>query len=113
MKNKIIDFLIVNFLFISHFAFVIIIFFGWAFPNIQFLYILVLSGTLLCWVILGYCPITKWEFNIRRKYEPNLNYRNEYLEYYFSKFFKVNIPVSFIRFYGILFIILSLLISTI
>ncbi len=113
MKDKIIDFWAVNILFILHFIFVIIIFFGWVFPSIHFIYVLILSGTLLCWVVLGYCPITRWEFNIRRKYEPNLNYKNEYLEYYFSKFLKINIPVTYIRFYGTLFIILSLLISTI
>lgn len=113
MRNKTIDFWKVNILFVLHFIFVFIILFGWIFPSLHFIYISILLGTLLCWIFLGYCPITKWEFNIRKKYEPELNYKNEYLEYYFSKFFKVNIPVMFIRFWGITFLIISLLASII
>ena len=113
MKNKTIDFWKVNILFLIHFILVFIIFFGWMLPSVHFIYISVLFATLLCWTFLGYCPITKWEFNIRRKYEPELDYRNEYIEYYFSKFFKVNIPVTFIRFWGIVFLVISLLINII
>ena len=108
MQNKKSDFIIANLFFILHFIFVAIIFFGWLFPKIYIVYIIVLLITLFCWMFLGYCPITKWEFNIRRKYEPGLNYRNEYMEYYVSKFFKINIPVIFIRVYGIIFLVISL-----
>ena len=110
-KEKRTDLLVANLFFVLHFIFVGIIFFGWMFPRIYFLYISILLGTLFCWIFLGYCPITKWEFNIRRKYEPSLNYKNEYMEYYISKFFKINIPVIFIRAVGIIFLVISLLIA--
>ena len=111
MQNKKSDLLVANILFVLHFIFMGIILFGWMFSEIYFLYIAVLLITLFCWIFLGYCPVTKWEFKIRRKYEPGLNYKNEYMEYYVSKFFKINIPVLLIRITGIIFLILSLLIA--
>jgi hypothetical protein len=111
MKNKKIDLILANFLFILHFFIVGILLFGWAFPRIYYIYVILLIITLIYWLFLGYCPITKWEFNIRRKYEPGLNYKNEYIEYYASKLFKINIPVFFIRIIGVIFLVISLLIA--
>lgn len=111
MKNIKSDLLIANFLFVLHFIIVGIILFGWIFPLIYFLYVGILLVTLLCWIFLGYCPITKWEFNIRKKYEPGLDYKSEYIEYYFNKIFKIAIPVIFIRIVGIIFLIMSLMIT--
>jgi hypothetical protein len=47
---------------------------------------------LLCWLVLGYCPVTKWEFLLRRKYDKSIDPNAESIQYYWNKFFGKKIP---------------------
>ncbi len=74
--------LLANIIFVVHFIFVIFILFGWLFPNIWYLYITALFITLLSEIILGYCPLSKFEFQIRKRVNPSLNYNYSFASYY-------------------------------
>ncbi len=110
MKKK--DLFIADFLFILHLIVVAIILFGWLFPKIKFLYIGLLIVWPICWIFLMYCPLTKWEFDLRKKHaKEDLSYRYEYLNYYIHKYFNIDIPVQRIFIYGLIFAVASLLIN--
>jgi hypothetical protein len=74
------------------------------------MYLAVLALWLSFWLILGYCPITKWEFTLRRKYNKDINPSDEAIQYYMYKFFKKKISAKAIFTGGlIVFIILTTL----
>lgn len=99
------------FLDIIHIPIVFIIFFGWVLNGFwSYVYLAILIITLLCWQILGYCPVTKWEFDIRRKYMNIPSYHYEYLHYWGYKFLNISINPKKVQFYGSLFIIVSIII---
>ena len=75
-------------LFVFHCLLGAFILFGWLFPRVHLLYLVVLILWPLCWVFLGYCPPTKWEFTLRRKYDKTIDPNAEAIEYYMYKFFK-------------------------
>lgn len=85
------DVLFANLFFLLHCLVGVFILTGWLFPQIKIFYLLFLVGWLSCWIILGYCPITKWEFGLRRKYDKSIEVNAEAITYYMYKFFKVSI----------------------
>ena len=66
--------LFANLIFLLHIVVVFVILFGWHFPSLYLLYLICLSVTLLSEIALGYCILTKWEFALRKKLVPDLNY---------------------------------------
>jgi hypothetical protein len=95
---------------IIHVPIVVVIFFGWIFNGFwSYVYFVTLFLTLCSWVLLGYCLITKWEFDVRKKFMDIPNYHYEYLHYWGYKLLKININPKKIRFYGILFIVVSMI----
>ncbi len=99
-----------NILVFLHTILVIIILFGWAFPSFNLIYISALVLTLLSELILGYCPLTKWEFNLRKKQDPKLNYDYAFLSYYSYKIFGHRIPNNFIKYSALIFLATSIFI---
>jgi hypothetical protein len=85
------DILLANALFALHCLIGVFILSGWLFPEIKIFYLAFLVGWLACWVFLGYCPITKWEFTLRRKYNKNINPNDEAIQHYMYRFFKIRI----------------------
>lgn len=80
-----------NMIFVLHCLVGLLIAFGWIFPKIKTAYLTLIISWFLCWVVLGYCPITKWEFAIRRKYDKSIDKDVEVIGYYARKFFGKNI----------------------
>jgi len=106
--------LIADILFVLHCLVGIFILSGWMFSKIKVIYLAFLIGWLSCWLFLGYCPITKWEFLLRRKYNKSINPNDEAIQYYMYKFFKKKIPARAIFTGGlIVFIILVILTLTV
>lgn len=91
-----------NLLFVFHCFVGIFILSGWMFPEIKFLYLGFLIGWITSWIVLGYCPLTKWEFKIRKKYNENIDPNAEIIKYYAYKFFKIDIPSKTIYIGGII-----------
>jgi hypothetical protein len=80
---------------------------GWYFPAVQVAYITLLILWISCWIFLGYCPLTKWEFLLRRKYDQSVDPEAEIIQYYAYKLFKQRISSKVILGCGIaLFIVL-------
>lgn len=86
---------------------------GWYFSQIKFEYLTFLVIWLSCWIFLGYCPVTKWEFLLRKKYDDTIDPNAESIQYYVYKFFGKKISSKVIFTGGILvFIILIILTLT-
>ncbi len=101
---------VANMLFMLHCFVGVIILVGWLFPQFKILYLALLAVWIFSWVCLGYCPLTKWEFFLRRKYDKNLDPNAEAIKYYMFKFFKKDIPSKRIFTCGlIVFITLTVL----
>ena len=87
-----INIFIANLLFIIHCLIGVFILAGWYFPQIKIEYRVFMITWLLCWLVLGYCPVTKWEFGLRHKYDKNFDPNAEAIQHYWYKFFKKKIP---------------------
>ena len=102
--------LIANLIFVIHCLLGVFILVGWLFPKIKFLYLAVLSLLLVCWVFLGYCPLSRWEFSLRKKHDKSIDQYAESIKYYMYKFFKKDIPAQAIFNWGlVVFIVLTIL----
>ncbi|MFM7088703.1 MAG: DUF2784 family protein [Candidatus Paceibacterota bacterium] len=112
MKRKLILGL-ANILFVSHLILGIVILTGWLFPQFKYFYIGLLFFWMGSWLILGYCPPTKWEFLLRKKYNENINPNSEFIQYYMFKFFNKNISSNKIMTGGIVIFSVLLLLTII
>ena len=101
--------LFANLILLIHLALVFVILFGWHFESIKLVYISALVLTLASEVFLGYCILTKWEFDLRKKDEPNLDYDYSFLSYYAYKLFGNRIPGKFIKYPALGFLIASII----
>jgi hypothetical protein len=102
MVKKKRDILIANSIFFFHFILVGIVAIGWLFPQLFYVYVTVLVLILSSWMLFGHCLFTKWEFDLRRKYNPKLSYDDatcddEYIMYYIQKFFRINVSGTLIH----------------
>jgi hypothetical protein len=104
-KNK----TLANIILLVHLTLVFIILFGWYFPKIKYLYLASLATTLLSELFLGYCILTKWEFDIRKKVEPTLNYDYTFLSYYAYKA-GIVIDKRIVKYSALAFLLSSLII---
>lgn len=94
-----------NIMSVLHIPIVIAVIFGHYLEGVgSILYFLLLVTILLSWVILGYCPVTKWEYDLRKKYMNVPKYHFEYLHYLGTKILKIDISVRRIRVYSIVFV---------
>jgi hypothetical protein len=109
--NRVLLLSLANLILVVHLALVLVILFGWYFPSIYWLYIGSLAATLLSEAVLGYCILTKWEFDVRKKLEPNLDYDYAFLSYYFYKYIGINIPRRYIKYPAIVFLVVSLVVA--
>lgn len=100
-----------NGIFLVHCLVVFTIFFGWLFPKIWLLYMIVLVSTLVLDIILGYCILSKWEFDLRKKINPKLDYSYNFTSYYTRDLFKQQLSEKFITTIGFIFIGSSILIN--
>ena len=90
-----------------------VICFGWLFPSIFYIFVLFLIATALSEIILGYCFLTKWEFDLRRKMYPTKEFDSSCIFHYGRALFgygprikQNNINAGFIKKYSSLLILL-------
>ena len=100
-----------NFIFIFHCAILLVIFFGWIIPALWPVYAAVLAVTLILDIVLGYCILSAWEFQIRKKLNPHLNYHHSFTSFYTHKLTRQRISEKFIENTMVLFILASLCIT--
>lgn len=96
---------------IVHFLVVVLVLFGWLVPSIWYIYIIVLSGTLLSELIWSYCVLSKWEFDLRKKCNPDISYDFTYSSYYTYRLTQGYLSPRFLGQAGIVFCSLSLILN--
>lgn len=96
---------------IFHFLVVFIALFGWLFPSIWYVYMAVLGGTLMSLFAFNYCFLSKWEYDLRRKVDPTLNYEYAYASYYTYRLTVGRLRPQFLSWLGMFFVTASLVIS--
>ena len=87
---------------------VIIVLIGWYYPILQTTHLIITSLVLLAEIFLGYCPLTRWEFLLRKKVEPSINYDSSFLSYYAYKILKMDIPGRKIKYPAIVILVVVL-----
>ena len=100
--------IIADIIWILHLFVVIVVLFGWLVPSIWYLYISVLVLTLLSEIFWSYCLLSKWEFNLRKKIIPSLDYEYVYASYYMYKLTQGWLSRDFLNRWGMVFTVLSL-----
>ena len=81
-----------NAIFVLHIALGIFFLAGWAFPAYQWVYLPLLISWPLSWIFLGYCPLTKWELLLRKKYDPKIDPNTEKIQYLCKKYLAIDVP---------------------
>lgn len=109
MSRKFFYRVIADSIWILHFFVVLIGCFGWLLPSIWLLYICVLIIALISELSLGYCFLSKWEFDLRKKINPNVNYDYGFTSYYTYKFTNHRISNRFYQQVATVFMVVSLL----
>jgi hypothetical protein len=98
-------------IFLFHCLVVAIIGFGWALPSIWYLYMLTLFVTLISEVALGYCFLSKWEFDLRKQIDPSVDYDYGFSSYYTYKLTHHRLSKRFIANAALFFLVASLAIN--
>jgi hypothetical protein len=98
-------------IFILHCAVVIIALFGWMWPILWPVYVLLITIVLLQDALLGYCILSKWEFALRRMLNPKLRYDYTFTSFYTYKLTHKRLSTQFIRVAGIIFLSSSLVLT--
>ena len=100
-----------NILFFVHCILFGVVLVGYLFPRLWYLYMACLSLALLSDVIFGYCLLTKWEFLLRKKWNPDTNYNYNFASYYTYKLTNGRVRDDFYRWAAVIFLGLSILLS--
>jgi hypothetical protein len=98
-------------IFLFHFVVVMIILFGWLVPVIWPLYMFTLVVSLISDIVFGYCLLSKWEFVLRKKFNPSINYDYDFTTYYTYRLTNRTIRDNFMKIAAITFISLSILVN--
>ena len=73
-------------IFLLHLCLVLlVVFFGWYIPALWPWYVAALVATLVSDLLFGYCILSKWEFDLRRKVNPDTDYDFAWATYYTYK----------------------------
>lgn len=96
---------------VLHFLIVVIALFGWLAPWLWPAYIAVLVGTLVSTLVYGYCVLSKWEYQLRKKINEQVEYDFSYASYYTYKLTHGRISPNLLKWGGMLFVCMSLAIS--
>lgn len=84
-------------IFVAHLLLVLVVVFGFLIPSIWYLYMTILVATLLSDVVYGYCILSKWEFNLRKKLDPGVTYNFTWATYYTYKVTNYRISDTFYK----------------
>ena len=98
-------------IFLLHLAIVVIAAFGFLVPSIWYLYMAVLVGTLISEVVYGYCIVSKWEFDLRKKINPAMDYDYRWATYYTYKLTNRHISNRTYTYASIAFLVFAILIN--
>lgn len=102
---------IANGIFVFHILIVIIVLFGWLIPGFWYVYMGILVSTLLSDLVFGYCILSKWEFDMRKKINPRIDYDYTWATYYTHRYTNHRISNTTYKQLSIIYITTSLLLN--
>lgn len=103
---------IAELIFLLHLALVLLIcFFGWWVPALWPYYVAGLIATLISDLVFGYCILSKWEFDLRRKMHPHINYDFAWTTYYTYKLTNQRISNEFYKRMSVFYLVCALSIT--
>ncbi|MBP6884720.1 MAG: DUF2784 family protein [Candidatus Pacebacteria bacterium] len=82
MKSKTLYRIFADILFVFHAVLFVLILAGFLFPALWYPYMAVLVLALASDILFGYCLLSKWEFELRRKWNPNIDYNYTFASFY-------------------------------
>lgn len=74
-----------NIIFVLHFLLIVIVSLGWLWNGFYFYHFGLLLATLASELFFGYCLLTRLEFGIRKKIDPNLLFDKSCIVHYIRK----------------------------
>src|SRR5258708_4638539 len=96
---------------VVHFLLVLLVLFGWAVPSLWYVYMTALVATLISVVVYGYCILSKWEFDLRKKNDPAIDYNFTWASYYTYKLTNHRISNRFYTRASIVFLVFAIAIN--
>ncbi len=100
-----------NLIWAMHFLILCVALFGHLIPSIYPIYLGTLIGVSLSTIFFGYCILSKWEYILRKKINPEINYDFPYVSYYTRRLTQGYLSTNFLRNLTIFFISSCLLIN--
>ena len=97
--------------FALHFALVLVVSVGWLIPGLFYVYLFAFIATLYSELFLGYCPLTRLEFSLRKKVNPNLVFDKSCIVHYVRALFGLKpreagtAPKTFFKKYSFIFVL--------
>jgi hypothetical protein len=82
---------------IAHFFLVLLAICGFLIPSLWYAYMAVLIATLVSDLVFGYCILSKWEFDLRKRINPKINYDFAWTTYYTYKLTNQRISNTFYK----------------
>ncbi|MFZ2521981.1 MAG: DUF2784 family protein [Minisyncoccia bacterium] len=73
---------IASILFTVHFLLFFLVAVGWLIPSLFYFFLGALIATFLSEIFLGYCPLSKWEFDLRRRLDPSREFDKSCIVHY-------------------------------
>lgn len=84
-------------IFVLHLLLILLAVFGWIAPSLWWIYMGALFATLISDLTFGYCILSKWEFDLRKKLDPTTDYNYTWTTYYTYKFTNQRISDRFYK----------------
>lgn len=97
--------------FIIHIGILFMVLFGWIWPNMWKTYMLTILVVMISDVVFGLCLMSKWEFDLRKKVNPHLNYNYSWITYYMHKIISYRLSDVFYSRVAIFFLASSFVIN--
>lgn len=89
-------FWLANVIFVGHFLLGLFFLTGWYFAELELLYFVVMLGWALSWIVLGFCPVSYWEFWLRNKYDETIHPNTDIIQHYLKSFFNISVTKTFV-----------------
>lgn len=98
-------------IFLLHLLLVLLVVFGWATPNLWWIYMSALVATLISDLYFGYCILSKWEFDLRKRVNPATTYNYSWTTFYTYKFTNQRISDTFYKKASVVTLVLCIAIN--
>jgi len=98
-------------LFVVHVVFLVLVIVGFLFPKLWYAYMTALVLTFVSDILFSHCLMSKWEFDLRKKYDPSVDYNYTFASYYTYKLTNHKMSDKFYRMAAIVFLGLAISIN--